>query len=544
MRFFSAKSAIFISLSVLLNSISAQQASDHRSYFSTIIESKNIYVIGGANNTLQVPILNFTNGIDTNAPNWRKRTGPSATDSILKPFTYGVAFQGAKDHVFVQGGEDTSTQMQSLMKYTPATDAWETTYQEAADRPEPQYLMSVSVNPYTNIAYYFGGQPIKLGASASSDFTSFDTNTGIWKKLSPTYPDAHRPGRSAHTSNIVNKQVFIMGGVTDGANATLDRVNADFNSVLVYDITNNTAMSIVTLGDIPDARLGYSTALGLDGRSIVIYGGYYSYGDTSLFRAASSDVYILDTCTLTWRKQSVSGTSPGSLYGHNAVNINNYMVLLMGKTDEVNYNEKAYILDMKQWKWVNKIDAQNTLGDSRTIALLSTCQFPLTTVDPAIFYPMGYDFSVLDNPLRSTPKSSGNAKGFGIGFGMLALVLIVGGAYIYLRRVRKKARKLNPRWMRPIPSANSGVFGDERDYPLFVYNKEVDNNGVSFDIHNRQQVSASHNIKTYTAADHDQWEQQQLNKDDIWKRMRGLNNTSSDVRNEQAVPQSDKLLDV
>ncbi|KAI7908016.1 uncharacterized protein BX663DRAFT_492727 [Cokeromyces recurvatus] len=533
MRFVSSVQTASILFSFLFSSsISALQPSEHRSYFSTVIQSNNVYIIGGSNNTLQVPILNFTYGIDIHAPNWQIRTGPSPTDHVLKPFTYGVAFQGAKNQVFVQGGEGTSREMQNLMKYTPAIDGWEYVYQEAADRPAPQYLMTASVNPSTNMAYYYGGQPTKLGASASNDFTSFDTNTGKWTKLSPLYPKAHRPGRSAHSSNIINNRVFIMGGLTDSANATLDRVLADFKSVLIYDIASNTAVSIATLGDIPDARLAYSTALGLDNRSIVIYGGYYYHGKSGLFQAASNDVYILDTCTLTWRKQPVTGTSsPGSLYGHNAVNINNYMVLLMGMTNEVNYNENIYILDMNQWKWVDKIDTQNrVVGDSDTIALSSTCQFPLPSVNSTDFYPLDYDFSVLDNPLRSMTSNSKNHKGLIIGLCVTAILLLsIGGAYMYVRRIRKNARRLNPRWMRPIPPSghhhdSHDVFGDERDYPLFVYNKELDNNraGESY----KNQVHEEE-VKIYTAADHEQWEQQSQNKDDIWKRMKGLNHHSS-----------------
>jgi hypothetical protein len=50
--------------------------------------------------------------------------------------------------------------------------------------------------------------------------------------------------------------MFIMGGITYGANTTTDAVEADFESVLIYDITNNTAVAVTTIGDIPAARQG------------------------------------------------------------------------------------------------------------------------------------------------------------------------------------------------------------------------------------------------------------------------------------------------
>jgi hypothetical protein len=269
-----------------------------------------------------------------------------------------------------------------------------------------------------------------------------------------------------------------------------------------------------------------------------MYGGYiFDYPDTTgVFKPASDDVYVLDTCTLTWRKQSVGGTSPGALYGHNAVNINNYMVLLMGKSDEVKYNERVYILDMSRWKWVSSFGAEET---SSTIAS-SSCQFQLPSINSTNFHPLYYDHSVLENPLDTASKKKAKSTGFGVGFGMFALVLIAGGAWFYMRRRRNKSRSLNPRWMRNVPShTNGSAYGDDRDYPLFVYNKELDKDNTNNPNYNRQNAFAPHGVRTYTASDHEQWEQQ-LNEEaenprngqsmdrhsDIWKRMRGLNDAS------------------
>jgi len=72
--------------------------------------------------SLEVPILNISNGIDIKNPRWLERTRTSS--DILKPFEKGVAFKGAGGKVFVQGGIGTSTDMQNLMAYTPATDGW------------------------------------------------------------------------------------------------------------------------------------------------------------------------------------------------------------------------------------------------------------------------------------------------------------------------------------------------------------------------------------------------------------------------------------
>ncbi|KAI8083964.1 uncharacterized protein B0P05DRAFT_535629 [Gilbertella persicaria] len=480
------KSIVLFSL--LTNLISAQQASDHRAYFSTILQNKHAYIIGGSGTSLQVPILNYTNGIDVNKPEWLSRTGPLANSSILKPFERGVAFMGYNQQVFVQGGNGTSTEMEHMMRYSPLTDGWDIPYQIAADRPAPAYMMTATVNANTHVAYYYGGQPLNSNSSATADFTRFDTATGVWSKITPNYPNAYRPGRFAHSASMINNQLFILGGITY-PNTSMTKVQADFASVLVYDIQTNTAAAIATLGDIPEQRQLFSTALGLDGRSIVIYGGAV-YTDTNEHIPASNDVYVLDTCTLTWTKKSVGGNAPGSLYAHGAININNYMVLLMGKTDTDNYNERLYILDLNQWKWVNQFEATDD-----TVAA-GSCQFNLPNFNKTSFSSFQYDMSVLDNPYRPQNDSK-KSTGLGVGFGLLGGLLIVSGVWWYRRRIRKKTRTANPRW-----TSNRD---HERGYPLFEYNKQ----------------EADHPVSTYTASDHEQWEANP--PQDIWRRMEGLN---------------------
>ncbi|KAI8328465.1 hypothetical protein EDC96DRAFT_530529 [Choanephora cucurbitarum] len=492
----------------LTNSISAQQASDHRAYFSTVIQSNHIYVIGGSNVTLRVPILNFDNGIDINQPEWLERTGPS-NSSVLKPFEKGVAFQGYNDQVFVQGGEGASSTMQQLMRYNPSTDEWLTVSQQADFyRPKPSQWMTVSMNKSSHMAYFYGGQPSNSDALFSADFTLFDTNTNTWLTLNPKYPNATRPGRAGHTSNLVNNQLFIMGGITTPPNTT-EKVEADFSSVLVYDLQTQTAAAIATLGEIPDPRQSFSTALGLDGRSIVMYGGH-TLEDKST--SVSNDVYVLDTCTLTWTKKSVKGNTPGPLYGHGAVNINNYMVLLMGMVDANHYNERLFLLDLKNWQWVDRLD-KSELSDA---IAPGSCQFALPSFDTAHFYPYNYDSSILDNPLRTVDDSSKKkSTGFGVGFGLFGL-LLVGGAWFYYRRVRKQSRSTNPRWTM---SAPDGSFHPSTEYPMFVYQKESQTRASE----SYNNTSAPQGVQTYTATDHDQWEQQPSDHQAIWQGIRKLN---------------------
>ena len=89
-------------------------------------------------------------------------------------------------------------------------------------RPKPSQRMTVSMNKSSHMAYFYGGQPSNSDALfvrkskrteiaslhffscvQSADFTLFDTNTNTWLTLNPKYPNATRPGRAGHTSNLV-----------------------------------------------------------------------------------------------------------------------------------------------------------------------------------------------------------------------------------------------------------------------------------------------------------------------------------------------------
>ncbi|KAI8059777.1 hypothetical protein BDF21DRAFT_429732 [Thamnidium elegans] len=500
-----------------------------REYAATATKKNIIQFFGGSDTKLEVVFLNATNGLDANNFSWNWWDRP--LDSNLKAFTRGVAFGGNDDNIFVQGGEGSTALMEDLVVF------YNGTWRKApviGNHPATAF-MTANLNPSDNFAYYFGGRLLRnhqLNATATSlnTFYKFDVKNGAWHTLNPATNGIERPGRTAHTSTLVNNQVFIMGGVCDFEHAVGALPSADFASVLVYDISTNTAISVTTLGDIPSARHSYSTALGLDGHSIVIYGGIL-IGSKS--EAAPSDVYVLDTCSLTWRKQSTKGSAPGPLNSHNAINVNNYMVLALGKTNDKDYNFNIAILDMEQWRWVS------AFTETKDTIQPGTCKFDLPSVDAAMFEPREYDKSVMMNP-STYHKEKVDKKGFGIGFGLFAVVLIAVGAYFYVKRVRnKKSRTLNPRWMRSAPAQTNSGYGNDHDYPLFVYNKELDNDNINNpNIPRSQSAFATNDVRTYTASDHEQWEQE-LSSDaansngvtssrnsDIWNRMRGLNDAS------------------
>lgn len=63
-----------------------------------------------------------------------------------------------------------------------------------------------------------------------------------------------------------------------------------------------------------------------------MFGGHNISAPSGTFDG-TADVYVLDTCTLTWSKPDISGTAPAARAGHGAVTYGNYMLVMFGNID-------------------------------------------------------------------------------------------------------------------------------------------------------------------------------------------------------------------
>lgn len=71
--------------------------------------------------TLDVPFLNISNGLDANNPVWNWWSAPK--DDKLRPFDRGVAYLGANDEIYVQAGGLSTTTLESLVNFK-TTGQW------------------------------------------------------------------------------------------------------------------------------------------------------------------------------------------------------------------------------------------------------------------------------------------------------------------------------------------------------------------------------------------------------------------------------------
>ena len=84
-------------------------------------------------------------------------------------------------------------------------------------------------------------------------------------------------------------------------------------------------MNLIT---IKKSNINYNYIIGLDGQSVIIFGG----GTSDFNYISSSDaLYVLNLANLNWFVPKVSGKIPGTRMHHKANIIGKYMVISFGK---------------------------------------------------------------------------------------------------------------------------------------------------------------------------------------------------------------------
>ncbi|PKB93532.1 hypothetical protein RhiirA5_441032 [Rhizophagus irregularis] len=132
---------------------------------------------------------------------------------------------------------------------------------------------------------------------------------------------------------LPNNKIIYIGGDNDDSSAynnntlNIDKGTAlTLSEIYIYDMINDNWDTKVTSGKIPSNRAGFSAVLGLDGKRIIIFGGYFinpGYLDTTL--------YVLDLNNYNWYIPKISGKIPKPRALHEANVIGKYMVVSFGK---------------------------------------------------------------------------------------------------------------------------------------------------------------------------------------------------------------------
>ncbi|KAI9480728.1 MAG: hypothetical protein EXX96DRAFT_563968 [Benjaminiella poitrasii] len=425
--------------------------------FTLLLVNNSLIATGGNSQTLEIWTRDLSDGLDIKAENcWTNVT--AATNNNYSPYKNGIGFKITDSSFAIQAGDSTLSSMSSLALFDLLNQTWTTPLTQGTS-PSHRARMSVSLDPTTNVVYFYGGRT-ELSQQPRNYFNSFynfDIKTSTWNWPETAYSGGVRPARYGHSSNLISDRLFIIGGKAAVFSSDLNSwtfSSGDFQSILVYDTTQHQAITMATIGDIPPARYSFSTVNAPDGKSIVLFGGQNASSE-EIFDA-SNDIYILDTCTLNWSQPTVEGKPPIARAGHEAIVYKNrYMLIFMGIQNYISgigpvYVDDIAILDMKSWTWISSISKEEEgINPNMTTP---DCRF----IFPVIVPDNDNDNENIGNSnvtIVSNQKSSPTTKqlALGITFGVLGFLLLTTTFVIFIIRIRKDVDpKQNPRW---IPSA-------------------------------------------------------------------------------------------
>ncbi|CAB5327282.1 galactose oxidase [Rhizophagus irregularis] len=369
---------------------------------ATLIEDK-IYILGGAvppraDNGLSPKetflYLDVSTPFSTNEVKYIDISNNNAVPS----HRYAIATKGGTNNstLFLYGGDNFANQTKELV-YT--FDAQHSTWSvpKITGDPDPpkgtSYMFPVI--DYNELFYLFGGSFPYV-----NDMHILDTINLSWKKASSIGAPSERDNYGAVF--LPNKKIIYIGGYGNGL--------LPLNEVFLYDTINNSWERKETDGIVPTPRAAFSAILGLDGQSVIIFGGESA---TPLSREIA--LYVLNLNKFRWRVPGISGKIPASRSFHRTLLIGNYMVVTFGLGYMREDDNDILLLDISnndEYAWTTSFVPPSL-----------TSQLPTS-----------------QSPTHSSSHSNINTIG-GISIGVICgIALTVGGFFLYKQYKNRKER--------------------------------------------------------------------------------------------------------
>ncbi|RIA90182.1 kinase-like domain-containing protein [Glomus cerebriforme] len=212
---------------------------------------------------------------------------------------------------------------------------------------------------YDGKMYIWGGiKRHKFDATDHAMYVLDTTNLELEKRNVTNLTNSNVPSLRIHygATLLPNNKIIYIGGY-DGKYLTLDQV-------YIYDTINNNWHREKTSGTIPSNRGKFSAVLGLDGQTIIIFGGTSTLKMVNLKREDS--LYVLNLTNFGWYIPRISGKIPKSRYYHKANVIENYMIISFGLGYNQSIESDVLLLDISnneeyKWKWLEPSDQSTEL---------------------------------------------------------------------------------------------------------------------------------------------------------------------------------------
>ncbi|KAK9669103.1 hypothetical protein RND81_13G109300 [Saponaria officinalis] len=189
------------------------------------------------------------------------------------------------------------------------------------------------------MVYVFGGYG--LYNSHSNKLHVFYSESQTWSEL--VVKGAPPTPRDSHTCSTIDDNLFVFGG-TNGTNP--------LNDLHMFNTSSNTWICPYVRGDAPEAREGHSAAV--VGKRLFIFGGCGKYTNHSC-EVHYNDLYILDTESFVWQRASTSGILPTARDSHTCLSWKNKIIVIGGEDEHDYYLSDVHVLDTDTliWKKLN-----------------------------------------------------------------------------------------------------------------------------------------------------------------------------------------------
>ncbi|CAB4394352.1 unnamed protein product [Rhizophagus irregularis] len=249
------------------------------------------------------------------------------------------------------------------------------------------------------------------------------------------------------------------------------------SEVYIYDTINDNWETKPTSGKIPSNRGGFSAVLGLDGKRIIIFGGYFinpGYLDTTL--------YVLDLANYNWYIPKISGKIPNPRALHKANVIGEYMVVSFGVGYDKTVESDILLLDIsnnEEYIWTTMFDPK--------------MPSPPPSSPPST--PPSTPPSPSPSPLPLSSNNLGNTTGAILGTLLSGILLSVGSFLIYKWNKNKREQSTIVHG-----NENYNDYGqEEKELPIIrdIHNYEQDINNNEQEIIQIDQIPRNESTSNY-----------------------------------------------
>ncbi|PKK59334.1 hypothetical protein RhiirC2_794975 [Rhizophagus irregularis] len=296
---------------------------------ATLIDNK-LYILGGWDLN-DIPLKEFFY-LDVSVPfNTQELSWQDLSNiNMVPPHASAASVKGGPNNntLFLYGGFTTDQTMALVYTFDSQSIVWSIPKIAGVNTIRKRGLTGIINND--GRMYLWSGRTNTI-IDYANEMLILDTINLSWNKGSIINAPAPRINYDAVL--LPSNKIIYIGGDNDRTTTyNPDTLNIakgtalTLSEIYIYDIINDNWDTKVTSGKIPSNRGGLSAVLGLDGKRIIIFGGYFinpGYSDTAL--------YVLDLANYNWYIPKISGKIPKPRALHKANVIGKYMVVSFGK---------------------------------------------------------------------------------------------------------------------------------------------------------------------------------------------------------------------